>query len=201
MFRSFEKIDSLTPYPVVQEWCNTFVDTPNMSTDDWQSKPETFLYKLYIEELYDEKNQGQYSVSIEDGKIISGAGSCRLHDSDYMILGHRGYTSPGKRNRENYKFLQHQTLKGWDLYQRYYQGYILSFNENNLTYADKYVRLNTVTKDTTQSRGLFRNKGRIIMPMEKHPDLLKINFTPQVVLYGGDHTGGLRKYLDTLKIV
>lgn len=201
--RLFDTIDSKTDIDIIKQFCDDarsdgLEGSLAFETKGWHNNQASFLYKVIVDKTFDQDKGGVYIVCKDGDRIVAGQGSCRLHDTEYMIFGTRGYTMPKYRNRHNYDFLQYCTSKFWELYIKEYKGYIMAFNKYNYKIFLKYMRLNNVTPDYFDQ--YVWHRGRKVVPMRPHPDLININYTPQHVLYGGKHEAELLEYLNANKV-
>jgi len=189
---SFQLIDSTTPMEVLENFCreadnDTSTGAVNMRMDDWQNKPNCFLYKLYVEKIYDASNRGGYFLQSNDaGEIISGAGFGQWNlDSNICLLFSRTYVLPKYR-----KHLRNSSARHffWQLFlhmkQYDYKGALLTtddYNRNIAVYVHEY---NSLEQEHTVIDGEHYTKdGRKFVPNYIYPKKLMVNYVPQTVLY------------------
>lgn len=72
----------------------------NFQTIDWQKKPETLLYCLYIEKRFDPPNGCLYAV-VNGDEFVSVGGVYRsdFNPEQIAVAGVRTYTNPARRDR------------------------------------------------------------------------------------------------------
>lgn len=185
-----EIIDSNTPIEALERFLLAADndDSPaavNMRMDDWRNKPNTFLYKLYIEKIYDSINRGIYIVhKDEQGEIISGTGlSSWSVDDNVALLFSRSYVIPKYRGRSPHKFGKNY----WALhdYAKTY-GYkvsMITVNEYNRKYVRVANKLNTPNDEHQIVNGEYHTKSGKKFLTELYPQPVMINYTPQWIVY------------------
>jgi hypothetical protein len=104
----------------------------NLDINDWENKPHTLLYNLFISRRFDKENRAGYIFAEQDNKYIAGAGFYPLtEDPNICIAGTRTYTIINKRGdfiHGNFVLpKQIELAKTYD-----YKTIILTFNEYNL---------------------------------------------------------------------
>jgi len=166
-----------------------------MWDEDWESKPAQFLNKLFYQKIYDEENGGFYTLFKKDGKIVSGCGLNRLHDTEYANIGTRSFTLPEYRG-DTYDFYQWWVKRTYEYILKNYQGYIWCFNKYNKKLFDTNAKINDYKLADVAPN---ITKGRYFIPAKAWPRLCTINYTPQYVVYN-DCPGctGIEIYLQSI---
>ena len=95
--------DSNSPKELLMEFCKHAENDPlpgasNMVLDNWENNPASFMYKLYIEKIYDKENGGRYFTQVEDGKVTMGMGvNMWDKDNNIALFATRLYRIPEMR--------------------------------------------------------------------------------------------------------
>lgn len=156
------------------------VASENMYSSDWETNPATFLYKLYVQKVFDEENKGFYVAYVCDGKIVAGSGLWRLHDTNYCIHAARAFTLTEYKSRTR-KFWQWYTKKIWEYGNLNYDGYIACFNQYNRDLFETGYEINNV--EPTRVDKYLYIKDRVFIPYKKWNNISIVNYTPQFILY------------------
>lgn len=187
----YEIIDSNTPIEILEKFLLAADndDSPaavNMVMHDWKNKPNTFLYKLYIEKIYDSANRGIYLVhKNEQGEIISGTGLSRWAvDDNVALFFSRSYVIPKYRGSSPHRFGKNSWLLHEYAKQYNYKVAVITVNDYNRKFVSVTNKLNTIDKEHEVVNGeYYRKSGRKFLKTELHPQPVMINYTPQWIVY------------------
>lgn len=184
-------VDSNTPIEFFSDFLSVAEhdDSPaavNMVMTDWENRPNSFLYKLYIEKIYDKANRGIYLLHhLNDSSVISGTGlSSWDMDNNVSLFFSRSYVVPKHRGTAPHRFgknvwLLHEYAKKYN-----YKAAVITVNDYNKRYVSTTNKLNTTEKDYTVIDGEYYTKsGRKFLKTDLYPAQVLINFTPQWIVY------------------
>lgn len=142
--RTIHRIDSSYPIEDLKHFCKKAENdsrpaTENMVYEDWETKPNTFLYLLYKEKRFDGPENG-YFICKENGEIICGQGFYLSEIENMMCCGVRSYTIlnshcahiQGDMNDLVFDIARSVGVKGC----------FYSLNEYNMRFVDGYVKIN-----------------------------------------------------------
>ena len=203
---SFQLIDSSVSLDYLEPFCRAAENDPspaaqNMVILDWEKSPGSFLYKLYVDKIYDKENKGGYLLQIKDGQIISGSGFskwnvdenvCLLYSRTYVLAEHRnnGAQRVGRYSWEQLKYMR--------AYQ--YKAGMITFNEYNARIVELLNGYNSAERTHTVVNGEYYNRhGRKFVPSITYPKKVNINHTDQIVVYYCDDASYKETLLNTLK--
>lgn len=185
----FVEVDSSSPIDDVMQLCQkSLLDSRpgarNLDPIDWESKPYSLLYLIYIEKRFDGLG-GKYILYKEGDDILAGAGYCKSpFDENIIHVQIRSYGVPDR----NLNFAQsYFTTIGLETSKKQgFKGGIISFNEYNLKYQEKIYRTNRPENykhyfQTPDGRHWAR-EGSEIFPGTKYGPIL-LNNTKQWITY------------------
>lgn len=220
--RIVERVDSSYPIDKLMPFCEAAIndDRPaavNMRPEDWQNRPNTFLYCLYIEKRYD-GNRACYYIYRENGKIVAGHGYYPFEADPNMYVQSRVYSIPSHikplgRSKLTTSNMLGSLLADKALTQNYI-GSIISLEHYNEQLADKIVRITQPHRypnyyfDTQIVNGRvikprhYKDYGLRTQPMKKYGTCM-IKGVPQIVIYhlfDEDYRDELFKNLDKVKV-
>jgi hypothetical protein len=193
-------IDSKTPIERIIEFVNEAdgIAAENMYTPDWQNNSATFLYKLYVQKVFDDENMGFYAIYEHDGKVIAGSGVCRLHESNFCIQAVRAFTL-SKYKKQTMSFHQWCVRKSWDYINKNYDGYIVCFNKYNKRLFEKAYKINSVSPSKIDT--YYYDNNRVFIPAKKWNKICDVNHTEQYVLYNSlTNLSEIERYLSGIEI-
>ena len=154
----------------------------NMQARSWQDNPNTLLYKLHTEKLYD---TGGYGIVSDDSGVIAGGGWHQMSwHPDIYYIGNRTYTVPGKNHTlpQNLLWEQHYRLS-----KRQGAKIILgSFNSYNRRYIERGIAINDPENHpgAFQSDGeWYRAPGKLLLPLKTIDHSVSIAHTEQWIFY------------------
>ena len=178
--RTIHRIDSSYPIDDLIDFCKKSEqdDRPaaeNMSYEDWENKPHTFLYLLYKEKRFDGPKNG-YLICKEDGNVICGHGFYLSEIEDMICCGSRGYTILGAHCAHTQGDMNDMVF---DIARSVgVAGCFFSFNEYNMRFIDGYKKINdpqNFPRSYQDEAGQWWSKhGRKIYPVSSYgPIMLK----------------------------
>jgi hypothetical protein len=188
-----EWFDSSTPVEKVSKFCEAAQTDPspaavNYTSIDWQHRPETLMYKMFTEKVFDRENGGGYAVSTNGTDYFTGAGICRWSDdANTCIYPFRLYTNLNHRGAPEARFI-HVQFPLYDLIKEL--GYKACFAS-----TDHYNRRILRGAYETNNPANFPNyyfdgenhytgkEGRRIIPVTMYDLPLIINHTKQWLHY------------------
>lgn len=184
-------VDSNTPIEIFNDFLSAaeYDDSPaaiNMVMHDWENRPNSFLYKLYVEKIYDKVNRGAYLLHHDsDGSVISGTGlSSWTTDDNVSLFFSRSYVVPKHRGTAPHRFGKNVWLLQQYAKEYNYKAAVITVNDYNKRYVSTTHKLNTTEKDYTVINGEHYTKtGRKFLKTDLYPNPVMINFTPQWVVY------------------
>ena len=194
---------SKTDNTLVSELCylsesDTRPAASNMAPRNWQLSPETLLYKLTSEQLYD---TGGYGVWSQNGIPQAGGGWHRLSwHPDIVLQGSRSYTLPGC----DIKYLQSEL---WC--QQYSEARLSgakvvlgSFNHYNRKMVSQAIKINDPRnhKRSYYKNGWwYREPGIKILPLRTLDHSVNIHHTEQWIVYHVIDWDFYNEFLDICK--
>jgi len=147
-------INSSYPKHLILDFCaksigDTRPNAANMDPVDWENKPNTLMYLLYIEKRFDDPKAG-YLIELEHGNIVAGHG---WYPSDWdknIYVESRAYTIPGRLKGLNVASASNTNLLTYLIEDiAITQGYLggcVSLETYNESLADRGITLNNPTR-------------------------------------------------------
>ena len=188
---------------LLQMFCESASKDPhpaarNMEFYNWEKRPETLLYKIYIEKLFD---TGGYFLMLENGVFTAGSGYYTFeYDSNVAVSPVRLYAAPTtstyRRARNmsyvSYKFLDEEIFKK-------YKGQVFFLNYYN-EYGVEY---------TLRAGNVKKNKSRDYWPVKtpihykKYESKVIYNNEKQTAIYASwcGYDSEIEKCLKKLKSI
>ena len=188
-----EWFDSTTPIERVHRFCESALADPspaaaNYTPTDWQSRPETLMYKMFIEKVFDRENGGGYVVSTNGIDYFSGAGFCQwAADPNTCLYLTRMYTNTAYRAAPESRII-HIQFHLYDLLKELgYKAFVSSTNEYNLRILKGAYETNNPANFPNyyfDGENHYTSKqGRRFIPIELFDAPVIINYTKQWVTY------------------
>ena len=188
-----EWFDSDTPIEKVSKFCEAALTDSrpaavNYTPTEWQNRPETLMYKMFIEKVYDRENGGGYVVSTNGIDYFSGAGFCRWSDDPNTCLYlTRMYTNISYRGSPESRII-HIQFHLYDLLKELgYKAFLSSTNEYNLRLLKGACETNNPANFPNyyfDGENHYTSKeGRRIIPAKMYDKPLMINYTKQWLSY------------------
>ena len=170
----------------------------NMAPRNWQDNPNTLLYKLISEGMFD---TGGYGIVTTDSGPVAGSG---YHPStwhpDIWIQGTRSYTLPGHHSNYTQGELWHTQC---DLAtERGAKILMVPFNRYNIKLRDQGVKLNdpdTYRQSFCEAGLWYRAPGRRIQPVKPLSHSVEYQHTEQWIFYHVLDWSWHREFLDICK--
>jgi len=154
----------------------------NMAPRDWQDHPETLLYKLHTERLYD---TGGYGILSDSVGIIAGSGYHTMTwHPDIIYCGSRSYTLPESDRKYPQSVLWYGQVD-----QAYHQGAKIilgSFNNYNSKMVSQAIKINDPANHIRSYRSndrWYREPGIRILPLKTLTHSVNIHHTEQWIVY------------------
>ena len=146
----------------------------NLQTDDWQSRPETLLYCLYIEKRFDSP-QGQFYAVLDMNEIVAVGGIYRSEfcPDHIAVAAVRTYTVAHRRNQFWHgEYLIPQQIK-WAQAENMSQV-IFSINPEN------EILIKFLTRASQKRAGVLgKSYPEIYRQLQKHPKPILLKNTVQ----------------------
>ena len=169
-----------------------------MAPRSWRDHPETLLYKLHTERLYD---TGGYGISHCDGRPLAGGGWHRLSwHPDIVLQGSRSYTLPGC----DQKYLQselwhHQYRQARQSGAKVVLGSFNSYNRKMVSQAIKINDPDNHKRSYYQNGQWYREPGIEILPLKTLDYSVNIHHTEQWIVYHVIDWDFYEEFLDICK--
>ena len=188
-----EWFDSNTPIEKVSKFCESALTDPspaavNYTSTDWQNRPETLMYKMFTEKVFDRENGGGYAVSTNGTDYFTGSGICRWSvDVNTCIYPFRLYTNPRYRATLEASFMYVQ-FPLYDLLKELgYKACFASTDHYNRRILSIAYKLNNPANFPNyyfDGENHYTGKeGRRIIPVTLYDKALIINHTQQWLHY------------------
>lgn len=154
----------------------------NMDPVDYENKPHTLLYKLYVEKVFD---SGGYGLYIENEQVLGGSGyyASSWHP-DLYVYAVRSYTPPNmfkKYSMSDMMYEQMELIKN-----RGGNCCMITWNEYNIPLMNRFLYVNQPEnhKYSFCENGLwYRKTGVRIQPHQLLEFPVTYNYTKQWVTY------------------
>jgi hypothetical protein len=164
----------------------------NMDYIDWENKPHTFLYKLFIEKRFDGDRAG-YFIYKENDKIVAGSGYSPFTIDENMYCQSRSYAVPAKNLYDQRQGIIKLTMViSDDSFYRGYSGGVLSFEPHNEEFAEKLRRVEEKhTKSPTYyTRKIgdkiyqhYKKDLKRCIPLTRYEHIVNYNYSKQIIMY------------------
>ena len=193
-----ERIDSTFPeWPLLTDFTKKAeLESRVMSWTRWPYNADSFLFRLYKYKMYDEENKGSYYVGLYNDEIVCGGGLARLHDTNYAHVFTRMYTLPEFRGKTQpwHQALTKNMVK--DVKRFGYDGYVISFNDENRRYHKMNFRSNDPSKIKYVDGDPYI-KDRFVIPFFHKEEPVLINKVKQWINYYPDNIE-MKNYLESI---
>lgn len=169
-----------------------------MAPRSWQDRPETLLYKLHSERLYD---TGGYGVLSQNGRPWCGGGWHQLSwHPDIVLQGSRSYTLPGcdiKYAQSELWVAQYEQAR-----QSGAKVVLGSFNDYNRKMVSQAIKINDPANHDRSfclDSEWYREPGVKILPLRTLDHSVNIHHTEQWIVYHVIDWDFYEEFLDICK--
>ena len=154
----------------------------NMAPRDWQDHPETLLYKLHTERLYD--NGGYGVLSNSDGPQAGSGYHVMNWHPDIVYAGSRSYTLPGSEIKYPQSVLWYgQIDQAKSQGAKIILGSVNNYNRKMVSQAIKINDPNQHVRSFRSGDRWYREPGIRILPLKTLPYSVNIHHTEQWIMY------------------
>ncbi len=172
--------------------------TSNLAPRNWCDNPETLMYKLTTEAMFD---TGGYGIVSTDSGPIAGSGyHVSTWHPDIWIQGSRSYTLPGIHSNYLQAELWHSQC---DLAsERGARVLMVPFNRYNIKLRDQGIKLNdpeSYARSFCDKGVWYRAPGRRIQPVRAYPHSVTYQHTQQWIFYHVIDWNFYSEFLDICK--
>ena len=154
----------------------------NMDPVDYENKPHTLLYKLYVEKVFD---SGGYGLYIENDQVLGGSGyyATSWHP-DLFVYAVRSYTPPNMFKKYSMSDIMYEQI---ELIKKLGgNSCMITWNQYNLPLMKKFLHVNVPEnhRNSFIENGLwYRKPGIRLNPHLELPFPVTFNYTKQWVTY------------------